>query len=129
MTTRTPEQVAQQTLDDLDLGGDLTEGVEKTADDLAHAVRSGWIGGDTLLNMIHSAIETDRAQRTVSDAAEDYKNGGFTNTVAAALYDSLTDRDTEDAALAAEWVAENENDALWDRFIGPLLDEIEKAAR
>jgi hypothetical protein len=60
---KTPEEVAQDTLNALDLGGDLTEGAPKTERDLTHAVQSGWIEGDTVLNMIRSAIEADRAQR------------------------------------------------------------------
>lgn len=72
------------------------------------------------------AILADRAQRTVPGAAESYRNSGFNNTVAAALYDALTDRETDEADAAAEWVAENENDLLWDLYIGPLMDEIER---
>lgn len=65
---------------------------------------------------------------TVPAAATAYRNGGFDNTLAAALYDCLIDRDTDKAHLAAEWVAENENGALWDRYLGPLLDKIEREA-
>lgn len=58
---RTPSQVADKVLADLDLGGE-TEGQEKTDADLTHACQSGWMEGDTIRTLIESAIETDRAQ-------------------------------------------------------------------
>lgn len=111
---KTAEQIAQDVMDanmDFDGTGSYGPDVE--------------VPVEIIFNMITEAIEADRALREVQAAGRDYRNG-FDNTVAAALYDCLTDRETEEAARAAEWVAENENGELWDRFIGPMLDEMEK---
>ena len=86
------------------------------------------IAAEVAAEIAERAILADRAQRTVTDAAEAYKNGVFDNPLAAALYDVLTDRETGAADAAAEWVAENKNDLLWDQYLGPLLDDIEREA-
>lgn len=59
---RTPSQVVDAVLAELDLGGD-TEGQEKTDAELTHACHSGWLEGDTIRSLMESAIEADRAQR------------------------------------------------------------------
>ncbi len=64
MTVKTPEQLTQEIVDELDLGGDLTEGAPKTAYDLTQALQSGWIDGETVFNLITSAIQADRTQRS-----------------------------------------------------------------
>ncbi|MGO1507533.1 hypothetical protein [Microbacterium sp.] len=58
---KTPEQVTGDVLADLDLGGE-TEGQEKTDADLTHACHSGWLEGDTIRQLMESAIQADRAQ-------------------------------------------------------------------
>lgn len=99
------------------------------SDAFEFALRKVFEAGRAQPLTIHiAAINADRAQRTVSESAKAYRNGGFDNTVAAALYDALTDRETDEADAAAEWVAENENDLLWDRHIGPLMDDLEREA-
>lgn len=57
---KTTDELAQFVLDSLDLGGDLGEGKPKTFEDLADSIRSGWISGDTVLDMIRTAITLDR---------------------------------------------------------------------
>lgn len=104
---RTAKQVAQNTLD-------------------AHAIKPHWQrSGTQVAELIAEAIEADRAQRSVPEAASAYRNG-FDNEIAAGIYDCLTERETESADRAAEWVAENENGQFWDRFVGPMLDAIEQ---
>lgn len=108
MTMKTPEQIARETREAFLNPLNPSPGLQ--------------------VDMLHAAIEADRAQRQ-PDADEAYRNGGFDNTLAAAIYDCLTDRETDEANLAAEWVAENENHLLWDLFAGPMLDRIEQYVR
>lgn len=101
-------------------------------DGLDFYLASGGATCDDIRALMRRAVEADRAQRSVADAARDYRNGGFDNTIAAAIYDCLQERVDSDsdggeaAARAADWVAENENDALWDRIVGPMLDDLER---
>jgi hypothetical protein len=60
---KTPEQIAQQILDELDLGEGLREGTPKTLHDLDRAFQSGWLEGYVVLDMIVSAVQADRQQR------------------------------------------------------------------
>ncbi|MGO2188868.1 MAG: hypothetical protein ACTH4Y_11570 [Microbacterium gubbeenense] len=124
---KTPEQLAGEQMEaftiapdsNYDIGGNDARDVEECS-------------ADYIRDRIIEAIEADRAQRSVADAARDYRNGGFDNTIAAAIYDCLQERVDSDsdggeaAARAADWVAENENDALWDRIVGPMLDDLER---
>lgn len=60
-------------------------------------------------------IELDRAQR-------DPNEGG---TLHGAAIIALKDREFHGAERAAEWI-ENNHDDFWDRYAGPMLDEIEQ---
>lgn len=51
------QQIAQQVLDELDLGEGLREGTPKTVYDLTSAMQSGWIEGDTVMDMLESAAQ------------------------------------------------------------------------
>jgi len=63
-------EVATEILTELDLGEGLGEGERKTTADLTHALQSGWLEGDTIIDMIVSAIELDRAQRPANGGPE-----------------------------------------------------------
>lgn len=52
MTLKTPEQIAQERLAELDLAGHT----------LDSAIKSGWLSGDDIERWIVEAIESDRAQ-------------------------------------------------------------------
>lgn len=53
---RTPEQIANEILSDLDLGGDLGSGTPKTGYDVADSIRSGWLDGDSIELLIERAV-------------------------------------------------------------------------
>ena len=106
-TIKTPEQIARQALN------------RHAAIDAQH------LTGQNALTIATVAIRADRAQRAKLINCD---NEGMDNALAVEVYDCLKDRETAAAERAAEWVAENENGAFWDRFVGPMLDEIEEIA-
>lgn len=113
---KTPEQIAPETVEAL------------TIDNDDHAATASE-PRTSVEDVIRRAANADRAKRSSRAQADRYfRSRGFDNLLAATLYDCLSDRETPEATAAAQWVADNENDALWDRFVGPMLDDIEQVA-
>ena len=83
------------------------------------------VNGSLVYRLVERAIRADRAQRPEKMNCDGQE---MDNALAVEVYDCLKDRETDAAERAAEWVAENENGAFWDRFAGPMLDEIEEFA-
>jgi len=78
------------------------------------------LGYDGIRAMIIAAVEADRAQRV-----PEYRAEGWDNALAYEIYGCLRDRETDASERAAEWVRENENDLLWDEYVGPMLNKLE----
>lgn len=90
----------------------------------------GWALGegieyeDGLMQLVVTAIEADRAQR--STAPED--DGTIHAAVIAALWDRAASSESGEqskAASGAYWV-ETAPDEFWEEFAGPMLDDIER---
>lgn len=64
---KTPEEIVNERLAELDMGGDLGEGTPKTGRDLTAAIRSGWFDGDDVIRWMTEVIEADQAQRELDD--------------------------------------------------------------
>ena len=98
MSTKTPEQIAQATLDN-------------------HAIKPHWNrNGKQIAELIAEAIEADRAQRDLCEL----------------IAEALDEReglsgDGEAAKAAAAVRCEGGyEDVIWDCFIGPMLDQLER---
>lgn len=71
------------------------------------------------------ATELRNIAKGAIDAVREDEHGGFESPLAAEVFDTLQDRETDKAATAAAWVSENESE-FWDRYAGPLLDRLEE---
>ena len=108
-TIKTPEQIAADIL-------------APTMDDNGKVKQ---VNASLVYRLVERAIRADRAQRPKQMNCDGDR---MYNALAVEVYDCLKDHKTDAAERAAEWVAENENGAFWDRFVGPMLDEIEEIA-
>jgi len=116
MDIKTPEQIADERFAanyEPQDGQTMSEVVDYLA-------ASGGLGYDGIRAMIIAAVEADRAQRV-----REYRAEGWDNAIAYEIYGCLRDRETDESERAAEWVRENENDLLWDEYVGPMLDKLE----
>lgn len=96
---KSAEDIAQERIDQLDMGGDLTEGTPKTASDITDAIRSGWFNGEDVLRWIGEAVEADRAQRELDDNDVDDRVHEFVVTLSDCTYDEA---ETVMGAFAAD---------------------------
>lgn len=104
---KTPEQIASKAMEAFTF-------VDPTSDDDNDVEERDWF---YIRDQIEAAIEADRAQRDDSVHA----------AVIGALKDRIDWGTAERARIerAAVWI-EAEPDEFWDRFAGPMLDEIER---
>lgn len=110
-------------------GNKTAEEIVSQVFDEVRAGMSGWRDGiytpseDQFAEMAATAIERDRAQRDIyeliAEALDDRAEMGEERG-GAGYGDPLKQR------RAAEAIRNNEGDTAWDRFIGPMLDEIEE---
>ncbi len=114
---RTPEEIAEATItSEYGTGTCWAEENEFGESGFTRAQAETDIGQADIARLIATAIKADREERLE----------GFDNALPKEIHDCLHDRESEEASAAAAWVKDNENDQVWDLYLGPLLDQIER---